>query len=89
MAKRGRPTEQPIESPRKFTRTYLNSDGTDEIWTYDLDKKPNGPILVEVIYPKGFKENNVKEKKEKEMFLNPATGRYVAKFRAKQLGLIK
>jgi len=89
MAKRGRPSEQIVETPTKFTRKYLNADGTDEVWTYDLDKKSNGPISVEIIYPKGFKGNNIKEEKEKEMFLNPATGRYVAKFRAKQLGLIK
>jgi hypothetical protein len=89
MAKRGRPSEQIVEAPTKFTRKYMNPDGTDEIWTYDLDKKSNGPISVEVIYPKGFKGNNIKEEKEQEMFLNPATGRYVAKFRAKQLGLIK
>jgi hypothetical protein len=34
----------------------------------------------------------VKEKKakaDKKQYLNPATGRYVAAFRAKQLGLIK
>jgi FMN-dependent NADH-azoreductase len=89
MAKRGRPSEQIVEQPKKFTRKYQNADGTDEIWIYDLNKNPTGPISVEIIYPKGFKGNNIKEEKEKEMFLNPATGRYVAKFRAKQLGLIK
>ena len=46
MAKRGRPSEQIVETPTKFTRKYLNADGTDEIWTYDLDKKSNGPISV-------------------------------------------
>jgi len=30
---RGRPSEQPIEAPRQFTRVY-----DDTIWYYDLDK---------------------------------------------------
>jgi hypothetical protein len=90
MAKRGRPSEQIVETPTKFTRKYMNADGTDEIWTYDLDKKSNGPISVEIIYPKGF-ENKMKIEADDDakIYLNPATGRYVAKFRAKQLGLIK
>tara|TARA_R110002050_G_scaffold44728_1_gene106379 strand:- start:566 stop:925 length:360 start_codon:yes stop_codon:yes gene_type:complete len=40
---RGRPSEQPIEVPRQFTRVY-----DDTIWHYDLDKFNKGPYLVEM-----------------------------------------
>ena len=40
---RGRPSEQPIEAPRQFTRVY-----DDTIWYYDLDKFDKGPYLVEM-----------------------------------------
>ena len=40
---RGRPSEQPIEAPRQFTRVY-----DDTIWHYDLDKFNKGPYLVEM-----------------------------------------
>ena len=40
---RGRPSEQPIEMPRQFTRVY-----DDTIWYYDLDKFNKGPYLVEM-----------------------------------------
>ena len=92
--KRGRPAATKVEDqPLKFTRTIVQADGTIAKWKYDLTKYKNGPI--EVI----FDDRNaipvedivVKEKKakaDKKQYLNPATGRYVAAFRAKQLGLI-
>ena len=43
---RGRPSEQPIEIIKQFTRVY-----DDSIWHYNLDKYPNGPYLVEIIDP--------------------------------------
>ncbi len=86
--KSGRPSEIKIEDqPRKFTREIKYSDGCRSIWTYDLDRQPNGPIEVEMIYPEGWDEKEAGKTEEKQYF-NEKTGRYVAKFRAKQLGLI-
>ena len=79
----------------KFQRIFVNDDGTTEIWKYDLDKFPNGPIETITDYPKGWKSpldiikgENKKLPLSKQQFLNPATGKMVAYFRAKQLGLI-
>ena len=51
--RRGRPKEVSIEEkPRKFTRVY-EDELTTETWTFDLDKQPNGPILVDIKYKTG------------------------------------
>jgi hypothetical protein len=89
--KRGRPPVETTteEAPRKFVRTYKSSDGCKEEWTYDLDKSPNGPIKVEVFYPKNYDEIKEEElPKSKQKYLNPYTGKRVNYQRAKQLGII-
>ena len=88
--KAGRPVEGKIEDlPRQFIREHKFSDGVIHKWHYDLDKSPYGPILVEMFYPDGYFEDEEEIKREEnKQYFNPATGRYVAKFRAKQLGLI-
>ena len=80
---------------KQFQRSFTNDDGTTEIWKYDLDKFPKGPIETTTIYPKGWqspleiiKGKNKKLPLSQQQFLNPATGKMVAYFRAKQLGLI-
>lgn len=46
--RRGRPKDISLdEQPRKFRYRYNNYDGTEDVWTYDLDDFPNGPISVE------------------------------------------
>ena len=79
----------------KFQREFKNDDGTTEIWKYDLDKFSKGPIETITNYPKDWqspidiiKGKNKKLPLSKQQFLNPATGKTVAYFRAKQLGLI-
>jgi hypothetical protein len=79
----------------KFQREFINDDDTTEIWKYDLDKFSKGPIETIINYPKGWqspldviKGKNKKLPLSKQQFLNPATGKMVAYFRAKQLGLI-
>jgi hypothetical protein len=79
----------------KFQREFKNDDGTTEIWKYDLDKFSKGPIETIINYPKDWqspidiiKGKNKKLPLSKQQFLNPATGKTVAYFRAKQLGLI-
>lgn len=79
----------------KFERNYINSDGTTEVWRYDLNKFKNGPIEVTINYPKGYKsplETFSEEQKDlpitKQKFLNPTNGKLVGYTRAKNLGLI-
>ena len=94
--KRGRPKEahvEPTQAPSKFTREFTDKDGHRSVWTYDLNKSPNGPISVEVFYPKGAKEEfdptSDKIKKTKRMYYNEKNGKLVAYTRAKELGIIK
>ena len=92
--KRGRPKEAPKEEqPLKFTRTYVHTDGTIATWKYDLTKYKFGPIEVSFDDKNAIPVNEIiaketKVKADKKQYLNPVTGRYVAAFRAKQLGLI-
>jgi hypothetical protein len=95
MAQRGRP-KLPEDKPpqRKFTKTYVNDDGVVTHWKYDLDKFPNGPISVDVNYPKDyFPEIPLvlyeDEPLTKRMFWNDKTEKYVGYQRAKQLGIVK
>ena len=57
---RGRPSEQPIEVVKQFTRVY-----DDSIWHYNLDKFDKGPYLVEIIDPEYDKIEKLYEKIER------------------------
>jgi hypothetical protein len=88
-------TVEPQTAPTKFTREFVDEDGVKSVWSYDLNKFPNGPIDVDITYPKGSKhrdqileEENSKLPLTKRRYNNPATGKMVNYFRAKQLGLI-
>jgi hypothetical protein len=73
VAKRGRPkkiqveNEVPkVENPTKFERRYEDEE-TIEIWKYDLNKKPNGPLEVSITYKNGAdKKWDKKQKQAKE-----------------------
>lgn len=80
-----------------FTREY-NDIFTKirQVWHYDLNKFPNGPIKIETFYPSEFvSEEELKTKLNKKLpitkqtFFNPENGKYVGYSRAKSLGLIK
>jgi len=98
---RGRPPQQPqVEKITKFERFYNNYDGTTEIWKFDLDKQPNGPVEVNISYDKNIlKELKSKEKKEeldqsklpksKRKYIHPKTGKEIGYTRAYNLGIIK
>jgi hypothetical protein len=93
--KKGRPSSTDsvqTEPPHKFTREYKDHTGYRSVWTYDLDKNPNGPISVEQFYPKGSKEEpdetDESIPKTKRKYYNPKNGKLVAYTRAKELGLI-
>ncbi len=63
---RGRPKiEKPEEQPRKFTRVY-EDDSTIETWTYDLNKRTNGPISVDIKYKNGIDKKWVREQNEQK-----------------------
>ncbi len=52
MGSKGRPPKLIIEDlPRKFVREVKFRDGCSQKWHYDLDKNPNGPLMVEMFYP--------------------------------------
>ena len=88
--KAGRPSESKAEDqPTKFTRVHQDPDGYKQIWYFDLDKSPNGPVMVEIFYPEGYVESEREENlpKTKRKYLNPANGKMVNYQRAKELGL--
>jgi len=93
MSKRGRPPKSissTEEQSTKFTREITYSDGVKQFWTYDLDKRRNGPVKVEITYPTNystFEEEQEQIPVSKRKYLNPNTGKWVAYGRAKQLGL--
>jgi hypothetical protein len=83
------------EKPRKFQREYTNDDGTTDVWVFDLDKFPNGPCEVIVIYPKKYATPQEKlDDKNKSLPLTKRQwmtdrGKLVGYARAKALGLVK
>jgi hypothetical protein len=89
--KAGRPSESKSEDqPRQFTQTYTDEEGYSQTWHYDLDKSPNGPMMVEIFYPEGYFEDEKEENlpKTKRKYLNPANGKMVNYQRAKELGIV-
>jgi len=80
---------------RKFTREYVDHTGRRSVWTYDLNKFPNGPIKTEHFTPKSLDQpdeddpTNESIPKTKRKYLNPENGKLVGYTRAVQLGLIK
>ena len=67
MGSKGRPPKLIIEDlPRKFVRTFRYKDRSYSEWHYDLDKSPNGPLLVEIFYPDDYFDEEEKPKKQKK-----------------------
>ena len=79
-----------------MTKTFI-CEHTGITTTYHYqDSIVNGIKSVEIEYPKAYlDEFNKKEKRQnnlpktKQLFLNPATGKEVGYYRAKNLGLVK
>ena len=92
MTKSGRPAEtKPEEQFTKFIREIIFPDKVKQIWTYDLSKFKRGPISVEIFYPSNYVSLDEEQEElplTERKYLNPHTGKWVAYFRAKQLGLI-
>jgi len=82
---------------KPYTKTFTcDVTGIKTTYTYNGASIVNGIIKAEFEYPKEYlDEFNKKEKiknnlpKTKQMFLNPATGKEVGYYRAKNLGLVK
>ena len=104
IERRGRPKEQPPQEVlRKYSREFTDAEGVKTIWKYDLDRFANGPVEVDIVYPKDWisyedrakkakklaKQLNGKVPKSKMKYLNSDTGKMVSYGRAKQLGIIK
>ena len=92
---RGRPKENHELPPRQFIREYKEHTGQTEIWTYDLDKFSNGPINVDINYPKNYespleKLNRVNKNLPitQQRFINPINGKEIGYQRAHSLGII-
>ena len=102
--RRGRPknretliTEGVIQpQKRKFTREFNYEDGKKDVWTYDLDKNPHGPISVEYFYPKGY--NHILDYTDRDnhwipvahrTYINPKNGKEVSHNKALTLGLAR
>lgn len=72
------------ETTRQFNRLYKNDDGTASVWVYNLDIFPNGPISVEIFYPKNYKhvyqDDEVDESNlpiSKRTFIHPINGKTI------------
>jgi hypothetical protein len=99
MAQRGRKSKLQVEAEAaealatsiKFERTFINEDGSTDIWKYDMNKNPNGPYETITSYPKGTKTfEQIQEAlpKTKRRYLNPENGKEIGFTRAKELGLV-
>lgn len=97
---RGRPKTIGLEEakPTKFERIYDNKDGTGQIWKYNLEVSPNGPISVEETGKRINTTGKIEETQEKlneslpatrQKYWSEQTGKWVGYGRAKQLGIIK
>ena len=53
-----------IEAPQRYTREYINDNGTISTWYYDRELHGKNPYKVENKYTKEFMDS-IKEKKKK------------------------
>jgi hypothetical protein len=94
---RGRPktNDKPLEG--KYKRVYTDEDGTIMTWHYDTDRTTNGPVKVDISYPKGYDFRTIDERlcdenkelpKTRRKYLNPANDKLVGYTRARALGII-
>jgi hypothetical protein len=97
MAKRGRRKLHELEviNNRQYTQIITDKNNIKSIWEYDLDKVPNGPLSVEIVYPKSYKSIIEEQEKinatlplTKRKFINPVNGKEVSYQRAKILNII-
>jgi small-conductance mechanosensitive channel len=74
-----------------FNRVYSNNDGSVETWKYDLLITKNGPIEIDITYPKGFKSmDEIQDElpKTKRKYFYEDGAKWINYTRAKGLGII-
>lgn len=91
--KRGRPRiiKNELVDTTIFIRKYVSDDNIEEIWTFDLNKRINGPVSVEISYPKNFKSmEDIQDElpKTKRKYFYEEGAKWVNYTRAKGLGII-
>lgn len=101
--KRGRPIEYTQETkPKKWEVLFKEEDGTETLVKWDLNIRPDGNMISSEIIKEGNKEtiedkpiekfgcppDNDKLPKSKRKYLNEKTGKWVAYFRARELGIV-
>jgi hypothetical protein len=87
---KGRPSEKPAELRLKYTQVF-ERDGIKTTWIWDKTIFANGPISVEVEYPKNFKsyeEEQATLSATKRMYFDEVEGYYVSYQTAKKKGII-
>lgn len=82
--RRGRPKEpEYTPPPRKFKKEYEDED-TTEVWTYNLDVFPNGPISVDIKYKNGLDKDKNWNKMQRDAKNERRTARQMKKITEKQ-----
>jgi hypothetical protein len=87
---KGRPSEKPVEVLSQYTQVF-EKEGIKTIWTWDKTKFKNGPISVEVEYPKeykSFEEEQASLPVTKRQYFDEESGYYVGYQTAKKKGII-
>ena len=95
---RGRPKENSKPLEGKYKRVFpADESGVIMTWHYDTDRTTNGPVKVDISYPKGYdfrtfeeklRDENKKVPLTKRKYLNPANDKLVGYARARALGII-
>jgi len=87
---KGRPSEKPNEPLFQYTQVFENN-GYKTIWTWDKTKFKNGPVSVEIEYPreyKSFEEEQASLPVTKRQYFDEESGYYVGYQTAKKKGII-
>ena len=87
---KGRPSEKPNEPLLQYTQVF-EKDGVKTIWTWDKTKSKNGPISVEIEYPKSYKsfeEEQAELPATKRQYFDEESGCYIGYQTAKKKGII-
>jgi len=82
---------------KPYVKTFVcDITGIKTTYTYNGASIVSGIVKAEFEYPKEYLDDFAKKEKiknnlpkTKQMFLNPATGKEVGYYRAKNLGLVK
>ena len=60
LAQLAKENNKPLEG--KYKRVYHSEDGTKMTWYYDTNRTTNGPVKVDISYPKDYDFRTFEEK---------------------------